>query len=51
LNQVLLTIGSKTEDMDGRLSESFAGLRLWEKQQQKQEDPEARLAAAARHGD
>jgi len=52
LNQVLLTIGSKTEDMDGRLSDLVRRLEALEgKQQQKQEDPEARLAAAARHGD
>ncbi len=48
LNQVLQTIGSKTEDIDGRLAELVRRLEALEgKNEEKQGDKEPRLAVAA----
>ena len=48
LNQVLLTIGSKTEDIDSRLAELVRRLDvLEEKSEEKQGDREPRLSVAA----
>ncbi len=48
LNQVLQSIGTKTEDLDGRLVELVRRLEALEgKQKEKQEDREARLSVAS----
>ena len=48
LNQVLQTIGSRTEDIDGKLAEVLQRLEALErKNDQKQGDVESRLAVAA----
>ncbi|MCW5592247.1 MAG: serine O-acetyltransferase [Burkholderiales bacterium] len=48
LNQVLQTLGSKTEDMDGRMAELVRRLEALEgKVQEKQSDKETRLTVAA----
>jgi serine O-acetyltransferase len=48
LNQVLQSIGTKTEDLDGRLAELVRRLEVLEaKGDEKQEDREPRLAVAS----
>jgi serine O-acetyltransferase len=48
LNQVLLTLGSKTEDIDGKLAEIIRRLEAVEqKNTKKQDDTEPRLSVAA----
>jgi serine O-acetyltransferase len=46
LNQVLSTLGSRTEDLDGRLAEILARLAELEKDKEKQGDAEVRWPAA-----
>ena len=46
LNQVLVTLGSRTEDLDGRLAEILKRLADLENNQGKHEDKEIRLAAS-----
>jgi serine O-acetyltransferase len=46
LNQVLLTLGSRTEDLDGHLAEILKRLNDLEKSQVKHVDTEIRLAAS-----
>ena len=48
LNQVLQTLGSKTEDIDGKLAELLQRLETLEaKAEQKQGDPDLRLSVAS----